>query len=136
MPLRDAILAVLTLGDCHGSRISAELTARTGAKVNAGQVAKTLARLAADGLVSVRPRDPQGRIPYSLTDAGRREAQEWLVGTAIDVERLRLIASLPGTDRTALLDAHEKALARVIGEAAPATALATPPRRGRPLRGD
>lgn len=134
MPLRDAILAVLTLGDCHGSRLAAEIGRRTGTAVNPGQVAKTLARLVAEGLVAALPRDGQGRIPHALTPAGEAAAARWLDGTAVDAERLRLVASLPGIDRVALLAAQRDALERILAEAPPADGLADPPRRGRPAR--
>lgn len=136
MPLRDAILAVLTLGDCSGSRLAAEIGARTGSAVNPGQVAKTLARLASERLVEARPRDPQGRIPYSLTDAGAAVAAQWLSGEAVDAERLRLTASLPDVDRAELLAVQRDALERLVAAVPPPTGLAALPRRGRPARRD
>jgi len=132
MPLRDAILAVLTLGECHGSRLAAEIGQRTGSPVNTGQVAKTLVRLADDGLVVARPRDAQGRIAYALTADGGAVAATWLTGAAIDAERLRLVASLPSVDRDALLTAQRRALESAIAEAPTAAGLAEPARRGRP----
>lgn len=134
MSLRDALLAVLTLGECHGSRLAAEVAARSGARVNPGQVQKTLARLVAEGLAEMLPRDTQGRIPVVLTDAGRRAAAEWLAESSIDRQRLRLAASLPGVDRDELLDREIEALRHELGAAPAATGLSDPPRRGRPSR--
>jgi len=134
MLLADAILAVLTLGECHGSGLAAEIGARTGGAVNAGQVAKTLNRLAADGLVEALPRDPQGRIGYRLTPSGREAAASWCAESVVDVGRLRLLASLPGADRDTSLAAQRRAFDALLDELPPPVPLAEPPRRGRPQR--
>ncbi len=136
MDVRGSLLALLTLGPCHGAQLSAELASRTGAAANAGQVAKTLARLERDGAVTALPRDEGGRIPYALTPMGRREALGWLATPGFDADRLLLAATLPDVDAQALLDHVRSALDRIettLADIAP-RGLAAPPRRGRPPR--
>lgn len=136
MDVRGSLLALLTLGPCHGAQLASELATRTGEPVNAGQVAKTLVRLERDGAVVALPRDTAGRIPYRLTESGTPEAVAWLAEPGIDFGRFELAASLPEVDVAALL-AHARAtLDRVeatLGSIEP-RGLAAPPRRGRPRR--
>ncbi len=136
MDVRGSLLALLTLGPCHGAQLAAELAARTGEPVNAGQVAKTLVRLEGEDLVESRPRDASGRIPFRLTGRGRAEAAVWLDTPAIDGFRLAVAASMPGTDREALLVAQRDALEVLFAELPEPRGLAVPPRRGRPRRAD
>jgi len=132
MDVRGSLLALLTLGDCHGAQLAAEIASRTGEPVNAGQVQKTLLRLQREGLVASRPRDASGRIPFRLTPTGRAEAAVWLDTPAIDGGRLAIAASMPGVDRAALLEAQREALDRCFATLPAPRALAAPPRRGRP----
>jgi len=132
--VRGSLLALLTLGPCHGAQLAAELADRTGEGVNAGQVAKTLLRLEAEGLVESRPRDASGRIPFGLTARGRLEAAVWLDTPAIDGFRLAIAASMPGADRAALLASQRTALDVLFAGLPEPRALAAPRRRGRPAR--
>ena len=132
MDVRGSLLALLTLGDCHGAQLAAEVGERTGATVNPGQVAKTLARLESEGLVESRPRDGGGRVPYRLTSLGRAEAAVWLDTPAIDGLRLALAASMPAVDRDALLASVREAAEEVVAAQPDARGLAEARRRGRP----
>lgn len=55
MTVRASILAVLTIGECHGYQLRQEIESRTGGswQINIGQIYSTLERLERDGLVSV-----------------------------------------------------------------------------------
>ncbi len=136
MDVRGSLLALLTLGPCHGAQLATELAERTGTAVNPGQVAKTLVRLERDGIVTALPRDAGGRIPYDLTEAGRREATDWLAAPAVDFTQLALVATLPGADATVLLGRLRAALDEAESglRAAAPHGLAEPARRGRPPR--
>ncbi|MDT0274534.1 PadR family transcriptional regulator [Blastococcus goldschmidtiae] len=80
MSIRHGLLALLERGPSHGYQLRAQFDASTGATwpLNVGQVYTTLDRLERDGLVvqDGEP-DPDGRIAYRLTDAGRAEVQTW-----------------------------------------------------------
>jgi DNA-binding PadR family transcriptional regulator len=78
--VRNGLLALLERGPMYGYQLRAEFEASTGATwpLNIGQVYTTLARLERDGLVeSVGEADPEGRVTYRLTDAGRTEVAQW-----------------------------------------------------------
>ena len=63
-------------GRSYGARLRAEFEERTGGTwpLNVGQVYTTLERLVRDGLVEpTGDPDPEGRIAYRLTPAGRAE---------------------------------------------------------------
>lgn len=125
---------MLTLGRCHGSQLAAEIGARSGEPAHPGQVAKTLARLEAEGLVAALEKDASGRIPYELTGLGRAEAAVWLDTPAIDAHRIAIAGSLPGVDREALLAAQHAAVEEIVAALPDPRPLAEPPRRGRPAR--
>ena len=114
MSLRHSILSILSLGDCHGYQIRAEIESRTGDtwQINVGQIYTTLDRLQRDGLVKALPTKADGRVGYSITASGRAEARNWLL---MPVERnpnskdelamkLSLAVTLPGVDVQGILD--------------------------------
>jgi DNA-binding PadR family transcriptional regulator len=72
--VRLAILALLAEKPMHGYQIIAEIGERSGGvwKPSAGSVYPTLQLLADEGLISAEVAD--GRKTYSLTEAGRAEA--------------------------------------------------------------
>ena len=131
MDVRGSLLALLTLGPCHGAQLAAEVAERTGASVNPGQVAKTLARLESEGLVESRPRDAAGRVSYRLTARGSAEAAVWLDTPAVDGFRLALTGSMPGVDRGALLTSVQEAAEEIVAGLAAPRGFAEPRRRGR-----
>jgi DNA-binding PadR family transcriptional regulator len=108
MSLKHSMLAVLSLGDCHGYQLRQEIESRTGEvwQINVGQIYSTLDRLERDGLVNGGDSNHDGQIRYSITAAGKVEADQWLNSP---VERaaqsrdelamkLALAVTLPGVD--------------------------------------
>ncbi len=80
MSIKHSLLALLQDGAMYGAQLRQEFEHRTGGTwpLNVGQVYTTLGRLERDGLVeSAGGADDEGRIAYQLTDAGRREVQQW-----------------------------------------------------------
>jgi DNA-binding PadR family transcriptional regulator len=124
MAIRQGILALLRDKARYGYELRAEFEARTGRiwPLNIGQVYSTLDRLERDGLVVREGADGEGHVIYSLSPAGRDEAEQWL-STALDrgapprnelAIKLSLAASLPGTDLPAMIrDQRDTSLARL-----------------------
>ncbi|MBB2913882.1 DNA-binding PadR family transcriptional regulator [Streptosporangium becharense] len=79
MAIRQGLLALLSQGPRYGYQLRAEFEASTGATwpLNIGQVYTTLSRMERDGLVSPGEQDDQGRVVYSITEAGRTEMERW-----------------------------------------------------------
>jgi len=109
MSIRYGLLALLERGPSHGYQLRAEFDAATGATwpLNVGQVYTTLDRLERDGLVAQDgDPDPDGRIAYRITDAGRRELASWFAspvtrqGAPRDelAIKLALAVTTPGVD--------------------------------------
>ncbi len=73
--LRAAVLALLAERPMHGYQIIREIEERSGGswKPSAGSVYPTLQLLADEGLVTAE--ESEGRKVYSLTEAGRAEAE-------------------------------------------------------------
>ena len=73
--VRSAVLALLAEKPMHGYRIISEIEQRSGGswKPSAGSVYPTLQLLADEGLISAE--ESNGRKTYSLTEAGRAEAE-------------------------------------------------------------
>ena len=73
--VRAAVLALLAEQPMHGYQIISEIAERSGGawKPSAGSVYPTLQLLADEGLISAAEAD--GRKTYSLTEAGRAEAE-------------------------------------------------------------
>jgi DNA-binding PadR family transcriptional regulator len=113
MSLKHSILAVLTLGDCHGYQIRQEIESRTGQtyEINIGQIYSTLERLQRDGLVKPKNPNREGQISYRITELGRSEALNWLnspitVATQVKNElaiKLALAVTIPGVNTDTIL---------------------------------
>ena len=73
--VRAAVLALLAEKPMHGYQIISEIAERSGGswKPSAGSVYPTLQLLADEGLITAEEAD--GRKTYSLTEAGRAEAE-------------------------------------------------------------
>lgn len=80
MSVRFGLLALLAEAPTHGYQLKTDFERRTGNQwaLNIGQVYTTLQRLERDALVeAVEPQDD--RHEYRITDAGRRQLDEWFV---------------------------------------------------------
>lgn len=123
MSVRLGILALLAEEDMYGAQLRAQFETRTGGTwpLNIGQVYTTLARLERDGLVSQSGGpDEDGRIAYSLTEAGRAEVDEWWF-TPVDrsstprdelVIKLALSVTAAGVDVTRVVQTQRTATLR------------------------
>src|SRR6266545_7007403 len=80
MSVRHSLLALLEQRPMYGYGLKGEFEAATGHvwPLNDGQVYTTLARLERDGLVEAGA-GADGQKVYRLTDAGRRELDEWFL---------------------------------------------------------
>lgn len=80
---RHLVLGLLRDGESrHGYELTTEHYRRTGVTVSTGNFYRELQRLSIDGLIEpqANPPDADGRrIPYQITDTGRREFDDWLV---------------------------------------------------------
>jgi DNA-binding PadR family transcriptional regulator len=118
MSIKSALLAILSLGDCHGYQLKHELTSRTGSvlDVNIGQIYSTLSRLERDGLVKQKTLTPSkdGQQLFTITDAGRAEASAWLFEPIMDDRdvrndlstKLALAVTLPSIDVAQIVKAQ------------------------------
>jgi DNA-binding PadR family transcriptional regulator len=107
--VKQGLLALLAEKPMYGARLRAEFEVRTGGTwpLNVGQVYTTLARLERDGLVKAAgAADDEGRISYRLTEAGRREVEQWWL-SPVDRDsaprdelaiKLALAVTVPGVD--------------------------------------
>lgn len=91
MSIRHGLLALLSGGPRHGYQLRVEFEASTGATwpLNIGQVYTTLSRLERDGLVAPEESDEQGRVVYTITEAGRAEMVRWFSTPVIHSDRPR-----------------------------------------------
>ena len=115
MSIKNGLLAILSLGECHGYQLKHELTSRTGSvlDVNIGQIYSTLSRLERDGLVKQKTLTPSkdGQQLFVITEAGRTEANAWLFDPIADdrdvrndlATKLALAVTLPGVDVAQIL---------------------------------
>jgi DNA-binding PadR family transcriptional regulator len=80
---RHLVLGLLRDGESrHGYELTTEHYRRTGTNVSTGNFYRELQRLAGDGLIQAQTNPPNAdgrRIPYQITERGRREFDEWLV---------------------------------------------------------
>jgi DNA-binding PadR family transcriptional regulator len=116
MSLKHNILAVLSIGDCHGYQIRQEIESRTGQTwpINIGQIYSTLDRLERDNLIVAERANPEGQIRYSITKAGKAEAMEWLKAPVSQTTQIRhelaiklaLAVTLPGVDTELILQSQ------------------------------
>jgi DNA-binding PadR family transcriptional regulator len=119
MSVRQGLLAVLELGPNYGYQLRSEFESRTGGTwpLNIGQVYTTLDRLERDGLVRRWDETPEGHVLYEITDAGRAEADAWLLRPVLRERasrdelaiKLAIAVTLPGVDVTALIQAQRSA---------------------------
>ncbi|MFB9877102.1 PadR family transcriptional regulator [Planobispora siamensis] len=91
MAIRQGLLALLSRGPRYGYQLRTEFEASTGATwpLNIGQVYTTLSRLERDGLVASGDQDDQGRVVYSITEAGRTEMERWFSTPVAQSDRPR-----------------------------------------------
>jgi DNA-binding PadR family transcriptional regulator len=116
MSLKHSILAVLSIGDCHGYQIRQEIESRTGQtwQINIGQIYSTLDRLERDQLIVADGANSEGQIRYSITKAGKAEAMEWLKAPVSQTTQIRhelaiklaLAVTLPGVDTELILQSQ------------------------------
>lgn len=116
MSLKHSILAVLSIGDCHGYQIRQEIESRTGQtwQINIGQIYSTLDRLERDTLIVAEGPNPEGQIRYSITPEGKAEALEWLKAPVTQTTQIRhelaiklaLAVTLPGVDTELILQSQ------------------------------
>ena len=113
MSVKASILAVLTMGECHGYQLRQEIESRTGGtwSINVGQIYTTLDRLERDGLVESNQTNSDGQTIYRITKLGHEEAKVWLnspVTTGPETKnelanKLALAVTIPGVDITELI---------------------------------
>lgn len=116
MSLKHSILAVLSIGDCHGYQIRQEIESRTGQtwQINIGQIYSTLDRLERDTFIVADGANAEGQIRYSITEAGRAEAIQWLRAPISQTTQIRhelaiklaLAVTLPGVDTELILQSQ------------------------------
>ncbi len=81
--MRNALLALLTLGPSHGYELKQALERNVGKvwrSVNIGQIYTTLQRLERDGLIREEGVDEnqRGKRTYNITEEGRAELKVWM----------------------------------------------------------
>ena len=125
--VRNGLLALLERGPMYGYQLRSEFEASTGATwpLNVGQVYTTLARLERDGLVEpVGETDPEGRVTYRITDAGRAEVTQWFT-TPVNGEsrprdelaiKLAMALTTPGVDVSQVVQTQRGATMRTLQE--------------------
>lgn len=123
MSVKQGLMALLAEQPMYGAQLRSEFEERTGGTwpLNVGQVYTTLARLERDGLVEPEGvADDEGRISYSLTDAGRAEVGSWWK-TPVDRDntprdeltiKLALAVTVPGIDVQAVAQTQRTATLR------------------------
>jgi DNA-binding PadR family transcriptional regulator len=92
MSLRFGILGLLAEQPLHAYSVKARFEDLLGGswEVNIGQVSTTLQRLERDGLVEpAAARGDRGRLPYRLTDEGRKALEDWLAEPESEPQQLR-----------------------------------------------
>jgi DNA-binding PadR family transcriptional regulator len=129
---RHLVLGLLRDGQPrHGYELTTEYGRRSAISVNTGNFYRELQKLTAEALVTTRENPPEAdarRIPYQITEQGRREFDEWLMSPCQDQadlsERLLFIDLVPPDARARIFEWWEeelwmrsKALARAREEA-------------------
>ena len=92
MTLKFGILGLLAEQPSHAYSVKARFEDLLGGswEVNIGQVSATLTRLERDGLVEqAQARGERGRLPYRLTEAGRKTLEAWLAEPESEPQQLR-----------------------------------------------
>jgi len=126
MSIRYGLLSLLRAGPMYGYQLRAGFEGVTGGMwpLNIGQVYSTLGRLARDGLVAAQAAGPNGQQPFALTEAGRREVEDWFLHPQPASERPRdglsikiaLAMSTPGIDARAVIQRQRTATMRDLQE--------------------
>ena len=116
MAVRDALLALLTMGPAYGFQLHGGLEARTGGRrsVNVGQTYATLERLTKQRLIAPAGTTDDGLPLHALTPAGETAAAAWLGGADASgadpwdetVDRVLIALSLPAVDARSIVDAE------------------------------
>jgi DNA-binding PadR family transcriptional regulator len=125
--VRQSLLAILNQGPCYGYQLRTEFDRRTGSTwpINVGQIYNTLDRLERDKLISKLDGDPeQHNIYFEITDAGRREVENWLGSpvmrsTASRDElaiKLAIAVTLPGVDIATVIQVQRTATLETLQE--------------------
>lgn len=114
MAVRDALLALLTMGPAYGFQLHGGVEARTGGRrqVNVGQTYATLDRLTTQKLITPAGTTDDGLPLHALTKAGETAALAWLGGADASgadpwdetVDRVLISLSLPGVDARSVVD--------------------------------
>ncbi|MCP2030750.1 DNA-binding PadR family transcriptional regulator [Okibacterium sp. HSC-33S16] len=119
MAVKDAILAILSLGSAYGLQLRDELVRRAPhrAGVNVGQVYSTLDRLMRAGLI-VSDDVTDDNLPlYALTPAGRQQVDDWFA-VPIDpdvknwpdmADQVLVASSIPGMEWAGVLSRQQDA---------------------------
>jgi len=119
MSLKFGILGLLAEQPLHAYSVKARFEDLLGGswEVNIGQVSTTLQRLERDDLVEpAESRGERGRLPYRLTEAGRKVLDAWLAEPETEPQQLReaiylkllLATRLAGGDARALLASQRR----------------------------
>ena len=113
MAVRDALLALLTIGPAYGFQLHGGIAVRTGGRrtVNVGQTYATLERLAKQRLIEPAGTTADGLPLHRLTETGTAAAAAWLDGADAagsdpwdeTVDRVLVARSLPGYDADGVL---------------------------------
>jgi DNA-binding PadR family transcriptional regulator len=119
MSIKHGLLALLEREPMYGYQLRTEFDTTTGSTwpLNVGQVYTTLARLERDGLVTPGEEDEEGRVRYSITDAGREELAAWFATPVSSSDRprdelaikLALAVTVPGVDVAAVVQRQRAA---------------------------
>jgi DNA-binding PadR family transcriptional regulator len=136
MAVRDALLALLTMGPAYGFQLHGALEARTGGRrsVNVGQTYATLDRLTKHGLIAPSGVTDDGLPLHALTSTGAAAATAWIGGADAagadpwdeSVDRVLIALSLPGVDAGAVVDEQLGQWRRRLAEAEVAAEAAAP----------
>lgn len=125
MTIRRGLLALLSRGPRYGYQLRAEFEASTGATwpLNIGQVYTTLSRMERDGLVAPGEHDEQGRVVYTITEAGRAEMERWFSTPVAQADRPRdelviklALAVTAAADVRSIIQAQRTATMRALQE--------------------
>lgn len=118
------MLALLSDGDAYGYVLRTRFEQATGGSwpLNIGQVYTTLSRLERDGLVAGAGADGDGRVMYTVTDAGRAALAAWWQEPVQRSDRPRdelaikiaLAVTTPGVDASAVLQTQRTATMRSL----------------------
>jgi DNA-binding PadR family transcriptional regulator len=134
MAVRDALLALLTMGPAYGFQLHGGLETRTGGRrsVNVGQTYATLERLAKQRLIAPAGSTDDGLPLHALTPAGDAAAAAWLRGADAPgadswdetIDRVLIALSLPAVDARSIVEAELERWGIRISDAQAAAATA------------